>query len=128
METTATKIYDIWNPKLRGNPQALYEQMRQEEPIHRAMWPGTDHGFWFFTRYDDCVAVLKDARFGKEFRKHLRPDQLVGVPEDSEDFAAINRHLLDLDPPDHTRLRALVHKAFTPHIVENLRPRIQEIA
>jgi cytochrome P450 len=128
MSTPATVTYDIWNPKHRANPHALYEQMRIEDPIHADIGPVTGRTFWFFTRYDDCVFVLKDPRFGKEFRKHLTPEQLVNQPPDDPAFAVINRHLLDLDPPDHTRLRALVHKAFTPRVVENLRPRIQQIA
>jgi len=128
MTLSPTATYDLWNPKTRANPQALYAQMRQEDPIHGTVGPVTGRRFWFFTRYDDCVAVLKDQRFGKEIKKHLTPEQLVGQPVDSEEFAVINRHLLDLDPPDHTRLRALVHKGFTPRIIENLRRRIQEIA
>ncbi len=128
MVIPATLTYDIWNPKTRANPQALYAQMRREDPIHAAIGPMTGRRFWFFTRYDDCVAVLKDARFGKELHKHLTPEQLVGQPVNSDEFAVINRHLLDLDPPDHTRLRGLVHKAFTPRMIENLRGRIQEIA
>jgi cytochrome P450 PksS len=123
-----TNIYDIWSPKTRANPQALYEKMRIEDPVHRAIGPETGRGFWFFTRYDDCVAVLKDQRFGKEFRKHLPPEKLASEPPEDDRFAAISRHLLEIDPPDHTRLRALVHKAFTPRIIENLRGRIHEIA
>jgi cytochrome P450 len=125
---TQTPIYDIWNSATRANPQELYEQMRNEEPIYAGIGPMTGRTFWFFTRYDDCVAVLKDARFGKEFRKHLTPEQLANEPEEPAAFASINRHLLQLDPPDHTRLRALVHKAFTPRIIENLRSHIQQIA
>lgn len=123
-------LYDIWNPKIRANPQALYEQMRSENPIYAATGPVTSNTFWFFTRYRDCVTVLKDQRFGKDARKHLPGDMLLryGFTEEDSTFAAINRHMLNLDQPDHTRLRALVHKAFTPRMVDELRPRIQEIA
>lgn len=121
--------YDIWGRETRANPQALYERMRQETPIYGGIGPQTGRTFWFFTRYTDCVAVLKDQRFGKEIAKHLTPEQIAANTfGDDSDFEAINRHLLNLDPPDHTRLRALVHKGFTPHIIENLRPRIQQIA
>jgi cytochrome P450 PksS len=126
--TAQVNVYDIWSPKTRANPQALYERMRIEDPVYCGIGPVTGRNFWFFTRYDDCVAVLKDPRFGKEFRKHLTPEQLTDQPPDDARFDVINRHLLELDPPDHTRLRGLVHKAFTPRVVENLRPRIQEIA
>lgn len=121
--------YAIWGRTARANPQALYEQMRQEYPIYGGIGPQTGRTFWFFTRYADCVTVLKDPRFGKEFQKHLPPEMVAANTfGDEADFAAINRHLLNLDPPDHTRLRALVHKAFTPRIIENLRPRIRQIA
>lgn len=111
----------------RGDMQAIYEQMRNEHPICPVTAPETKRTFWFFTRYDDCVAVLKDARFGKEIQKHLDDDQLAMQPYDNT-FDVINRHMLNLDPPDHTRLRALVHKAFTPRMIQNLQPRIEEIA
>jgi cytochrome P450 len=129
---TQTHVYDIWSAKTRANPQALYEQMRHEAPIYRAVGPQSGNNFWFITRYDDCMTVLKnDETIGKEFRKHLPPEVTNhwGPPPDPNDvFEVINRHLLNLDPPDHTRLRGLVHKAFTPRRIENLRPRIQQIA
>lgn len=123
--------YHIWRQSTRANPQAVWNRIRDEDPIHRAIGPVSGNTFWFFTRYDDCVSVLKDQRFGKEFRKHLTPEQVrrfSGDPEEESAFAAVNRHMLNLDPPDHTRLRGLVHKAFTPRMVENLRPRIAQIA
>ena len=127
-----TMQYPIWDKETRANPQAMYEQMRNEAPIFHEIGPQTGRGFWFFTRYEDCVAVLKDQRFGKEFWKHLEPELIAMQPggngTDGNVFDAINRHMLNLDPPDHTRLRFLVHKAFTPRMIDNLRPRIQEIA
>ena len=76
--------------------------------------------------------MLKDQRFGKDQHKHLPPEiaeRWWGPPASPDDpWEAINRHMLNLDPPDHTRLRALVHKVFTPRMVENLRPRIAQIA
>lgn len=126
--TEYINTYPIWDSATRANPQALYEQMRQEDPVHRGIGPVTGRGFWFFTRYEDCVSVLKDQRFGKEFQKHLTPEQVQQQQPSSEEFDIINRNMLNVDPPDHTRLRALVHKAFTPRMVENLRPRIHQIA
>jgi cytochrome P450 len=127
MDTTANITFDILNPKTRSNPQAMYEQMRQEAPVYNTISPMTGNRLWFFTRYDDAVAVLKDPRFGKDFLTHMTPEERANQPQDAE-FDAVNRHMLNLDPPDHTRLRELVHKAFTPRIIENLRPRIQQIA
>jgi cytochrome P450 len=125
------RVYDFWSQSARANPQPLYAQMRREDPVHRAQGHHAGQAIWVLTRYDDCVAALKDARIGKEFHKNL-PKELADrwwpAPAPDDLWAIINRHLLEIDPPDHTRLRALVHKAFTPRMVENLRPRIHQIA
>jgi cytochrome P450 len=121
--------YNIWAPENRANPHPLYAQMRCEAPVYRTTNPVSGEPVWVFTRYDDCVTLLKDQRFGKEIEKHLNPGAMMpNGGSDSDEFAVINRNMLNVDPPDHTRLRGLVHKAFTPHIVETLRPRVQQIA
>lgn len=120
--------YEVFAPKTRANPQAIYEQLRQNAPIYCEVGPMTGMNIWFLTRYDDAVWGLKDPRIGKEVRKHMPPELRQKFGEPTGFLAAIDRHMLNLDPPDHTRLRALVHKAFTPSIIENLRPRIHQIA
>ncbi|MDX1993937.1 MAG: cytochrome P450 [bacterium] len=120
--------YPIWEVETRANPQGMWEEMRRETPVYYQRGPVSGRGFWFFLGYEDSVAVLKDQRFGKEIDKHLPPHLLENQPKSDSRFDVINRNMLFLDPPDHTRLRALVHKAFTPRIVENLRPRIRQIA
>lgn len=130
--TTTTQTYPIFSPETRANPQALYEQMRLNDPIYAATGPMSGNTFWFFTRYDDVVTVLKDQRFIKDVRKNLPPEHAKRYMAADDDgtsiWEAINRHMLNLDAPDHTRLRALVHKAFTPKRVRDLEPRIQAIA
>ncbi len=121
----------IWKRSTRANPHPLYEELRRETPVYRTIGPVSGNTVWILTRYEDCVNALKDQRFGKELWKKLTPEQYApfGTPPTPDDpFEVINYHLLNIDPPDHTRLRALVHKAFTPRMVENLRPRIQQIA
>jgi cytochrome P450 len=126
MPVSKTNPFDIFSPEAHGNHQ-LYERMRSDDPVHRAVNPHTGHTFWFLTRYHDCVSFMKDKRFGKEFRARLPADLLdAWAPTDTYDI--INRHMLNLDEPDHTRLKSLVHRAFTPAIVNNLRPRLQSIA
>jgi cytochrome P450 len=130
MVVDTVNTYKIWDRAARANPQAVYQTMRENDPVYRAVSPLWGNAFWFFTRYDDVVSVLKDQRFGKDILKNL-PPQLARkyLPENPNPlFEPINRHLLNLDAPDHTRLRALVHKAFTPRLVQDLQPRIQEIA
>jgi cytochrome P450 PksS len=125
--------YDIWGQATRSNPHSLYRQMREEDPAFRVI-DGLNQTVWFFTRYEDSVAVLKDKRIIKNIQKNMPPDVLEkrfgaansnGLPEM---FDVINQHMLNQDPPDHTRLRALVHKAFTPARVRDLQPRIEQIA
>jgi cytochrome P450 len=82
---------------------------------------------WLVTRYDDVVALLKDERFIKDRRAALTPQQASRQPWMPAAFKPLERNMLDTDPPDHARLRGLVHKAFTPRLVENLRGRVQEI-
>lgn len=82
---------------------------------------------WIVTGYDDAAAILKDFRFIKDPLK----TSLLGSPKETSfviKMLSMRRDLLVIDPPDHTRLRHLVSKAFTSRVVEQLRPRIQQIA
>jgi cytochrome P450 PksS len=126
MEDTIN-VYKIWGVEARRNPFPLYAQMRANEPVYRAIGPVSGHTFWMVTRYEDCVTVLKDPRFIKDADHLLTPEQRENLGR-NDAFGDLNRHMLNLDPPDHTRLRGLVHKAFTPRMVENLRVRIEQIA
>jgi cytochrome P450 len=125
----AVNKYKLWDSSMRRNPQAVYAQMREHDPVYAATGPVTGNRFWFFTRYHDVQAVLKDPRFGKDTARLPEEIGRKYMPAESDPiFDAVNRHMLNLDPPDHTRLRALVHKAFTPRVIEELRPRIAQIA
>ncbi len=104
------------DPQFVGDPYPTYHRLRTEDPVHH-----NPLGFWVLTRYDDVVAVLRDPRFAKEaIAAFVAARYGVATP-------AIGLSMLDRDPPDHTRLRGLVNKAFTPRVVEALRPRIQRI-
>ncbi|MCA9913522.1 MAG: cytochrome P450, partial [Anaerolineae bacterium] len=128
--TTVTRRYPIFNTATRANPHVMYAEMRQYDPIYLddSLLSGTR--YWFFSRYEDVVNVMRDQRFVKNVRKSLRPEVARRyVPETPDPvWEAINYHLLNMDAPDHTRLRGLVHKAFTPNRVRDLEPRIQAIA
>lgn len=125
-----TRYYPIFERATRANPQPVYEQMRQHDPIYRAVGPNSGLTFWVFTRYEDVNTVLKDQRFIMDVRKNLPQEHVQRLLPSEPDplFETINRHLLSLDAPEHTRLRSLVHKAFTPRTVQDLQPRIQSIA
>jgi cytochrome P450 PksS len=70
---------------------------------------------------------LKDARFGKDKRKVLTPEQLARLPWIPAMFKPLERNMLDVDEPDHPRLRGLVSQAFTPRLVDKMRDRIQAL-
>jgi cytochrome P450 PksS len=82
---------------------------------------------WLVARYDDVVAVLKDDRFVKDKRAAFSPEQAASQPWIPRMFRPLELNMLDVDPPDHTRLRGLVHKAFSPRLIENLRGRVQSL-
>jgi cytochrome P450 len=117
----------IFSPALTATPYSAYAHLRAEAPIHLVRLP--DGGtVWLITRYEDVVAVLKDPRFIKNWRNTMTEEQLAQMPSFPQALEFLRQHMFTMDPPDHTRLRTLVHKAFTPRLVEQLRPRIQAIA
>jgi cytochrome P450 len=120
--------YPIWGDAARRDPHALYARLRAEQPIYQGKGPVSGNTFWFFTRYEDCVALLKDQRFIKDADKIMTETQRAFFAPSNPAEAALNRHMLNLDPPDHTRLRSLVHKAFTPRMIENLQSRVEAIS
>ena len=79
------------------------------------------------TRYDDVLTVLKDDRFAKDKTKALSAEQLARLPWMPSIFKPLESNMLDLDQPDHTRLRGLVHQAFTPRLIDNMRDRVQAL-
>ncbi|TDC94697.1 cytochrome P450 [Saccharopolyspora aridisoli] len=105
-----------------------YGEIRSATPVQRMITP---HGLpvWTITRHDDVKAALTDSRLAKDFRRSreviLAKAGGTGRPFNSDD---LSEQMLNLDPPDHTRLRKLVVKAFTARRIESLRPRVEEIA
>jgi cytochrome P450 len=113
-------------PSFLSDPYATYRRLRENRPVYRSeVW-----GAWVLTRYDDIQAVFRDSRRFSNAGRFTR--FLASLPAEAGDAAAIIRAsyavgMLQSDPPDHTRMRALVNKAFTPRVVEGMRPRIQQI-
>lgn len=117
---------DLASPAFKANPYPFYARLRAEEPVCPVVLPNKQV-VWLITRYDDVAMVLKDERFAKDKLKALPPEQLAKQPWVPALFKPLERNMLDVDPPDHTRLRALVQKAFTPRVVEQVRARIQKL-
>ncbi len=117
MSDVAPATFNPFDPGFRIDPYSTYRRLRSEDPVHQSPLGGL-----VLSRYADCVAVLKDRRWSSDFRNAEQP----GFEPDLE-ILGESRPFLFLDPPDHTRLRGLVSRAFTPRVVEGLRSRIQEL-
>jgi cytochrome P450 len=117
---------DVTDATFKANPFPFYAQLRAEAPVFPVKLP-TKQRAWLITRYDDVLNALKDERFAKDPRNAMTPEQLKKLPWVPSMFKPLEHNMLDLDSPDHTRLRALVHKAFTPRLIEQMRDQIQAL-
>ena len=117
---------NLASPQFKANPYLFYARLRAEAPVCRVTLP-TRETAWLITRYDDVAMLLKDERFVKDTANALTPEQAAHQPWFRKLFKQLGRNMLDLDPPDHTRLRALVYKAFTARLIEQMRERIQRL-
>ncbi|MET7999869.1 cytochrome P450 [Nonomuraea glycinis] len=119
--------FDPWNPDFVANPYGVYAELRQQAPV--SFFEPT--GQWLIARHADVNALLRDRRLGRSYL-HVATHEEFGKeaePEFQEPFWRVVRAgMLDVEPPVHTRLRRLVSRAFTPRMVESLRPRVRAIA
>ena len=123
----STRQVNIVGPQFKANPFPLLAELRTSQPVYRTTLPDKTP-VWLVTRYEDVAALLRDERFVKNRRTAMTAEQLRKMPWVPPMFRPLERNMLDLDPPDHTRLRALVHKAFTPSLIGQMRDRIQTLA
>ncbi|MFD3558857.1 cytochrome P450 [Streptomyces sp. NPDC058686] len=112
------------DPAFVADPFPLYRQLREEGPVRRAVIVGGLEA-WLVTRYEDGLAALSDPRLSSDIRDASDPRLMQRLP--STERESMLRTMLRSDPPDHTRLRRLVSKAFTARRVAELRPRIQAV-
>ncbi len=120
-----TILYDLFSPKFKADPFLTFAHMRDECPVYAHKTP-RGQTIWYITRYEDVITVLKDTeRFVKDVR-NVEPTE--ESPQPSNIHQALNQNMLFSDPPQHTRLRALVNLAFTPRRVAQMATRIQAIA
>lgn len=103
------------------DPLSVFARMREKRAVTPVITPEGQRA-WMITRYDEVRSALADPRLAKDWRKLMDP---VHRPDPSVGF--LLAHMLNADPPDHTRLRRLVQKAFTPGRVAALRPRVEAI-
>ena len=125
MAEQVAATYNPFEPGFAEDPYPQYRAMREHEPVHESPF-----GIWILFRYDDVLHFLRDPSLSVEEGK-AKPtvldqfaDEVLGADRDRETGT---RAMLNRDPPDHTRLRRLVSKAFTPRRIEGLRPRVQQL-
>src|ERR1043165_3759844 len=117
---------DPFAPEIRANPYPTYKRMRE---AGRVWYPEDEARSPIFTHYEDCAAILRDPeRWSNDSSNSKYADMADDVDMGGGLLGALNaRPMLFTDPPEHTRLRGLVNKAFTPRQVDRLRPRMESI-
>jgi cytochrome P450 len=119
--------FDPWSPEFVAWPYDVYAELRENAPV----WRFERTGQWLISRHADVDALLRDRRLGRSYL-HVASHEEMGHPPDPPElgpfWTLIRDGMLDREPPDHTRLRRLVSKAFTPRMVERLAPRVAQFA
>jgi cytochrome P450 len=121
---TTTEALASWGAYDRDNPFPLFAKVRELGPVH-AVTLADGHDAWLVVGFEEARAALGDPRLSKDMHAALASG--AGVVAEGLPGPSFARHMLTVDPPDHTRLRRLVSAAFTPRRVEALRPRVQAI-
>jgi unspecific monooxygenase len=120
-------VFDPWSPEFLADPYPAYAELRARGRVHRF----EPTGQWLVPHHADVSALLRDRRLGRSYQ-HRFPHEEFGrtaPPPEHEPFHTLNDHgMLDLEPPDHTRIRRLVSKAFTPRTVAQLKPYVDNLA
>jgi cytochrome P450 len=118
----------LFGAQFKADPYPTYAWLREHAPAHSHT---NRRGVttWYITRYDDCLGILRDhQRFVKDYRNTLTTTERLALPSTPPLLHLLSDHILNMDLPDHARLRTLVNDAFTVTMVERLASRVQTIA
>ena len=119
--------FDPWDPEFLADPYPAYAELRAKGRVH--YFEATNQ--WLVPRHADVSALLRERRLGRTYLHRFTHEDFgrTAPPAAHEPFHVLNDHgMLDLEPPDHTRIRRLVSKAFTPRTVEQLKPYVTRLA
>ncbi|MFJ4079778.1 cytochrome P450 [Streptomyces iakyrus] len=119
--------FDPWGPAFLTDPYPVYAELRARGRVH--WFEPTNQ--WLVPHHADVSALLRDRRLGRTYQHRFSHEEFgrTAPPPEHEPFHTLNDHgMLDLEPPDHTRIRRLVSKAFTPRTVERLKPYVRGLA
>jgi cytochrome P450 len=123
-------VFSPYDPRHRGDPHPIYHRMRERVPVCREIEPETGRPVWFLTRYVDVQRALRHPALGRDFDR-LPPDLAAGHRSARDQVRAelqLGAHLLNLDPPEHTRVRGLMTPAFGARTATVLESRIARTA
>ncbi|WP_326721648.1 cytochrome P450 [Streptomyces sp. NBC_00243] len=121
------QAFDPWDPAFLADPYPAYEELRARGRVH--YFEPTKQ--WLVPHHADVSALLRDRRLGRTYQHRFTHEDFgrTAPSPEHEPFHVLNDHgMLDLEPPDHTRIRRLVSKAFTPRTVEQLKPYVDQLA
>ncbi|MGW0755902.1 cytochrome P450 [Streptomyces sp. NPDC002814] len=127
MPAASDRAFDPWDPAFLADPYPAYADLRARGRVIR--YEPTDQ--WLVPHHADVSALLRDRRLGRTYQHRFTHEDFgrTAPPPEHEPFHVLNDHgMLDLEPPDHTRIRRLVSKAFTPRTVEQLKPYVANLA
>ncbi|MGW2935958.1 cytochrome P450 [Streptomyces sp. NPDC001156] len=127
MAARSDLAFDPWDPAFIADPYPAYAELRARGRVH--YYEPTDQ--WLVPHHADVSALLRDRRLGRTYQHRFTHEDFgrTAPPPEHEPFHTLNDHgMLDLEPPDHTRIRRLVSKAFTPRTVERLKPYVHGLA
>lgn len=119
--------FDPWDPAFLADPYPAYAELRAKGRVQ--YFEPTDQ--WLVPHHADVSALLRDRRLGRTYQHRFTHEDFgrTAPLAEHEPFHTLNDHgMLDLEPPDHTRIRRLVSKAFTPRTVERLKPYVTGLA
>lgn len=118
-------VPDLFSLEFERDPFPTYSELRKNEPAKLVPLPDGRRA-WFLTRYEDARAALADPRLSSDTRRHGALDAFTLVPEETRH--AMTSHMVNADAPEHTRLRRLVAKVFTPRRIAAMRPAVEQTA
>jgi cytochrome P450 len=129
MYPTIAPRFDLFGAQFKAKAYETYARMRAEMPVYRRVSSMGSGATCYITRYDDAVAILRDhKRFVKDARNTMTEAERAALPAEPPLLSLLSRHMLNADGAQHTRLRALVNKAFTTRMVEQMAGQIESIA
>uniref|UniRef100_A0AAU2A223 Cytochrome P450 n=1 Tax=Streptomyces sp. NBC_00093 TaxID=2975649 RepID=A0AAU2A223_9ACTN len=127
MAAASDLAFDPWDPAFVADPYPAYAELRARGRV--VYYEPTNQ--WLVPHHADVSTLLRDRRLGRTYQHRFTHEDFgrTAPPPEHEPFHTLNDHgMLDLEPPDHTRIRRLVSKAFTPRTVEGLKPYVERLA